>query len=213
MAQAAPSVSLACPTPTATGVRQDISTQTGLWTELRPGDPGQYSANTATNGGWVSDLAGAAWLGNGAYVLGGGDYTFILPILANDPNIDLNSVSITYAYRADDTMLSADLAGTPLAVDLTNATGTYNSASPATGGPTSTPLLAGRNELSVRIHNNGSGANPYGLIMQATLTYNCRIAPTAAATAVPVDAPWALAGMGALLAASVAMSKRRRKSA
>ena len=81
------------------------------------------------------------------------------------------------------------------------------------GGPTSTPLLAGRNELSVRIHNNGSGANPYGLIMQATLTYNCRIAPTAAATAVPVDAPWALAGMGALLAAGVAMSKRRRKSA
>jgi hypothetical protein len=51
MAQAAPSVSLACPAPSATGVTQDIATQAGPWTELRPGDPGQYSANTATNAG------------------------------------------------------------------------------------------------------------------------------------------------------------------
>ena len=202
-------VTLTCPTPTATGVTANLSTAATVWETQAPGASTWSGAATASNTNWLG-VPGAAWIGDG--VSGAfGDWKYRLQITANDPNIDLASASVTFNYRADNEMLSASLAGTPLPV-LPSVT--FNTTPlPAPQPATSTPLAAGINDLMVIANNAGSTNNPYGLIMQATLTYNCRIAPTAAATAVPVDAPWALAGMGALLAASVAMSKRRRKPA
>lgn len=146
----------------------------------------------------------ATWIGN-AVTGDAGDWRYRVVIDASDPNIDLSSATLTFAYRTDNDMLSANLGATSLPV-LPSAT--YNAVTPGTGGPISTPLTAGSNQLLVVTNNEGTTPSPYGLTMEATLTFNCR---AGAPAAVPADAPWALMGLGGLLAASVAWAGRRRR--
>lgn len=201
MAQATPGVTLACPTPTSTGVTVDLSTG-GAWEIQAPGGGAWNNAAVASNSAWVA-LPGAAWIGDGA--TGAlGDWGYRVRIDASDPNIDLSSATLSFSYRADNTMLSASLGSTSLNV-LPAAT--LNG--PATsGGPIATPLASGTNYLTALVNNEPPNANPYGLAMQASLTFNCRAAP---AVAVPANAPWALVGMGGLLALGAAFANRRRK--
>lgn len=201
MAQATPGVTLACPTPTSTGVTVDLSTG-GAWEIQAPGGGAWNNAAAASNSAWVA-LPGAAWIGNGATGVIG-DYSYRLAIDASDPHIDLSSASLTFSYRTDNTIVSGSLGATALPV-LPSAA--YNATVPGTGGPLSTPLTAGSNALLVASTNEGG---PYGLAMQATLTFNCRATPPAP---VPVNSPWALIGMGVLLAAGVAWAGRRRPRA
>lgn len=202
MAQATPGVTLACPTPTSTGVTVDLSTG-GAWEIQAPGGGAWNNAAAASNSAWVA-LPGAAWIGDGA--TGAlGDWGYRVRIDASDPNIDLSSATLSFSYRADNTMLSASLGSTSLNV-LPAAT--HNGPSATSGGPIATPLASGTNYLTALVNNEPPNANPYGLAMQASLTFNCRAAP---AVAVPANAPWALVGMGGLLALGAAFANRRRK--
>lgn len=199
VAQAAPVV-LACPTPTSIGVTVDLSTAAGVWEIRAPGAGAYAAAAAAANGAWVA-VPGAAWIGDGTTGVVG-DYNYRVTLDASDPNIDLGSATVTFAYRTDNTMVSGSVGGTSLPV-LPSAT--YNAPAPGTGGPTSTPLTAGSNEFLV-VSNNAGG--PYGLAMQATLTFNCA---ATVVTPVPANAPWAIFGLSALMLVGVAAMVRKRR--
>ena len=199
MAQAVPGVTLACPTPTSTGVTVDLSTAAGVWEIQAPGGGAWNAAAVASNVAWLA-VPGADWIGDGAAGVVG-DYNYRVAIDASDPNIDLASATVSFAYRTDNTMVSGTL-GAPLPV-LPSVT--YNAPAAGTGGPISTPLTAGANELLV-VSNNAGG--PYGLAMQGTLTFNCTATVVAP---VPADAPWALFGLSALMLAGVGFMRRKRR--
>ncbi len=201
-AQAAPGVVLACPTPTSTGVTVDLSTAPGVWEIQAPGGGAWAPATTGTNGAWLP-VTGATWIGNGGNDAVG-TWQYRVAIDASGPNIDLASANVTFSYRVDNTMVSSSLAGTALPVLPTVP---FNATNPGTGGPISTPLTAGNNELLVVSTNDGTVPNPYGLAMQATLTFDCTAGVVAP---VPADAPWALFGLSALMLAGVAYVRRKR---
>lgn len=196
-------VTLSCPTPTSTGVTATLDTGTN-WELQAPGTSTWSGAATASNGSWRGDAG--TWIGDGGAsgAAVNGNWTYRVAVVASDPSIDLASASITYRYRSDNATLSADLNGTALPV----TTAAYNDASPGLGGPVTVPLAAGNNYLSVVSRNDGG---PYGLAMQATLTFNCQPVARQSAAAVPMDAPWALIGLGGLLAAGAAAATRRRR--
>lgn len=203
MAQTPPGVTLACPAPYSNGVTASVSTAAGVWETQGPAGGAWNPAAAASYPTWLP-VPNATWIGN-AVTGDAGDWRYRVVIDASDPNIDLSSATLTFAYRTDNDMLSANLGATSLPV-LPSAT--YNAVTPGTGGPISTPLTAGSNQLLVVTNNEGTTPSPYGLTMEATLTFNCR---AGAPAAVPADAPWALMGLGGLLAASVAWAGRRRR--
>ncbi|MFD1710392.1 hypothetical protein FVQ98_04045 [Ottowia sp. GY511] len=196
MAQVAP-VTLACPTPTSTGVTADLSTAGGVWEIQPPG--GAWSSAAATGNPAWDTVAGATWIGNGASGVNG-NYTFRRQIDASDPNVDLASLRVTYSYLADNRMESAAL-GAALPVTPVGFVGQPGSATNQTA-----TLTPDANNFLTFVAYNSEG--PVGIAANVTLTFDCRaVVPPAP---VPVNAPWALGGLGSLMVLAAALRRRRR---
>ena len=202
--QATPGLTLACPTPTSTGVTLDVSTAAGAWEIQLPG--GAWAPALAANNPNWQPVPGAAWIGDD--VTGPqGNISYRVALDASDPNIDLASATLSFSYRADNTMLTGTLGGTSLTV-TPSAAHNAPAAFDGTAG-TSTPLTAGSNALLMVVENEFGTDTPYGLAMQATLTFDCRaVTPPAA---VPANAPWALITLSGLMLAGVAAVRRRKR--
>ena len=204
-AQVAPAA-LDC-APGASTTQLVLRTEAGTW-QFRDTSGGPALAPAAAaadaNGGWYTPGPdGATWIGNGANGQAATDYEFVRE-LAVGAGVDTSSLQVAYAFFADDSLLSLTVNG-----QNTGASGgTYFLATPTTGSYTMPAAAAGTYPIVATLRNTGG---PYGLAMSLTFTARCRAMPIAAA--VPVDAPWALAGLMAAIGALAGAAVRRRRRA
>lgn len=197
-AQSAPApLVLACPTPASTGVSADLSTAAGSWEIQAPGSSTWATAGSITPHTAWHTVTGSSWIGNPSSGVTG-NYSFRRQIDASDPNIDPASVRVSYSYLSDNRMDSANLGG-PLTVSPVGFTGTPGSATNQTA-----TLTPDANNYLTFVAYNSEG--PFGITANVNLTFNCRdVTPVA----VPVNAPWALAGLGGLLMLVAGLRRRR----
>lgn len=195
MAQA---VTLSCPTPTSTGVTANLSTAAGTWETS--GDGGAWvSAAAYQHPAWTSTPP-AIWIG----AVTGARFTAVdyrVMVNAADPYIDLASATVTYNYRVDNTVSGVTFNSAAL---TSSPSTTFNSASPYSSASQSVPLTRDANNV-LTFHTTNAG-NPWGLVANVTLTYNC-VPPVVAP--VPADAPWALLSLSGLMLAAVGFAARR----
>ncbi|MCB2038567.1 MAG: hypothetical protein KDF56_16910 [Ottowia sp.] len=199
-AQTAPGVTLACPSPTSSGVTANLSTAAGTWETS--GDGGAWvSAAAYQHPAWTSTPP-AIWIG----AVTGTSFTAVdyrVMVNAADPYIDLASATVTYNYRVDNTVSGVTFNSAAL---TSSPSTTYNSASPYSSASQSVPLTRDANNV-LTFHTTNAG-NPWGLVANVTLTYNC-VPPVVAP--VPADAPWALLSLSGLMLAAVGFAARRRR--
>jgi len=193
-------VTLACPTPTSTGVTANLSTAAGTWETS--GDGGAWTPAVAYFLGapWIQTPP-ATWIGANT----GPNFTNVayrVRVDASNPYVDLASATVTYNYRVDNQVVGASFNATPLTFDGT----TFNSATPYTL-PAPLAVTLTRNASNLLNFNTTNAGNPWGFVANVTLTYNCALP---AAAPVPVDAPWALITLGGLMLAGVAAARRRK---
>ncbi len=199
------SVPLACTVPNGANT-VTLATNATNW-EVNPGTGNfqQATAITSPHGAWTDPAVPAQWIGessNGAGSIAVGSKGFRV-MLQPHANVVPSSGHIAINFKVDDDLTAVTLNGAGLS-------GNYpyiGSFSAATSVPaasvTFVPGVA--NPLAVSVYDVGS---VWGLNAVFTITYDCA---QPLPKAVPMDAPWALLGLGGLLAAGAGFMARRRR--
>ncbi|ARU03674.1 hypothetical protein CCO03_02315 [Comamonas serinivorans] len=207
-ALAATPVTLSCTVPDGANTVV-LSTNTTEW-DVDPGTGTFVTATAVTspNPGWTNPSYPAQWISSSATGASSGAVNKVFrTTLQPDPNVVLGSAQIALEFKVDDVLQSLVLNGTTLGGPYA---GGFSSASsvPAVAAT----LVAGSNVLDLNVAD--TGAVVWGLNARLTLTYDCRtpVTPVVTPAPVPVDAPWALLGLGGLLAAAAAAAARRRRA-
>lgn len=140
----------------------------------------------------------------------------------SSPNIFVDASVVDPASIRIDGQVAADNFWDALVIRPSGQTSVSHSAGSFNAGfdaltpfsfPSGLGFQPGSNSVAFQVHNLGeeqTRVDPMGLYATFALTATCRVAPPPAP--VPVDAPWALAGLSALLAGLGALRQRRRRT-